>query len=459
MSVTVAGPAPRTKKVVTETTEEVPITEKSKYEGIGMPWQDFCAELTDATLAAITDIYIYRIDPNGRSVFQIKTHEPIDEEWIGNKFGGGTYNIKLYRKPNISHFERNVILEGPPKPAVPAPAAADTSTANGDMARVIGLLEKTIERLDQKNTPAPAPDPTKQADAASTMADATKKLVEAAVAARPELPAKSPLDTVEGLLSVIDKLRPPTPRENGFDLDLDRLKKLREIMAPPAGAAQQSNVLDQVTTLSKLADLIDKFRGGGEVDWRTALITTIGEKAPEIVGQIKDILQANAQATEARARAATAIAATRTHIPQPPVIPPAPPANTAATPRPQPVPAPSPTWGGPVEFETTAAPAGPGMPPNAPPPEILSELQIADRVFKRRLVELVREDADPAMLLAVIDGMAPAMAALLARATDEQVRQVIVGDPILQEITRFPHYEKYMGELLAELRRPEETTN
>jgi len=79
------------------------------------------------------------------------------------------------------------------------------------------------------------------------------------------------------------------------------------------------------------------------------------------------------------------------------------------------------------------------------------EAQVVDRYVKQQIVRLVAEQADPLMVIDVIDGMHPAIGALLSRATEAEVRAFLAADPILAEITRLPHFEPYLADLLAAL--------
>jgi len=452
MAASLAGVAPRTRKIVTETTEEVPVEKTSKFVGLGMPWQEFCAELTDATLSAITDVYIYRVDSNGRNVFQIKTHEPIDEEWIRGKFGGGAYNIKIYRKPNISHFEKNVVIDGPEKTA-PTAIAAEAAAHSDGMTRVIGLLEKTIERLDSRTMPPPSPDPEKQASAASTMADATKKIIDAALSVRPPEPKPPATDpTQQKILDILITRALEPPKERSLDDDLTRLEKLKTIITPAAAATAEGGPVATVKMISELAGLLDKLRGGGpagEVDWKAALIQVIGEKAPEILERVQGIFEANARNTEARARGAQAVATLRTQPPAPgaPTAPGGPPVSPGPRAVTAPAPAP-PAW---APFETAPAAEAPA---EAPAVEVIppAEAVVIDRFFKQRLVALVAEKADPVMIITVIDGMAPALAAILGNFNRAQIHEFLAKDAILAEITRMPHYEAFLHDFLAALK-------
>ena len=80
-----------------------------------------------------------------------------------------------------------------------------------------------------------------------------------------------------------------------------------------------------------------------------------------------------------------------------------------------------------------------------------------DRYLKQRVVALVAENADPVMLLDMIDGAAPVLAAMLTRATEQQIREFLAGDPQLAEITKLPHFEEYLARLIEVLHEaPEE---
>ena len=467
--------APRTRTVETKITEQQPVA--SRWKPFDMPWQDVCAELTDPALAAITEVSLYRVEPAQMKGFLIKTSEPIDETWIARNYGGGVYSVKIYRKPDYSLYERAIPIAGEPKgPQIAgvAPAAAQPSTNDASMARVIDLLEKTIEKLNERSAPA-APQPSATQDSVVKMLSeastaAIKLVADQAKPAPPPAPEapKSPLDSLESILAIVDRLK---PKEGGLDQELARLKTLKDILMP-AGGAQGGSMLEQIKMVSEIVGIFDKMRGdggGGAVDWKAALVDKLADKLPDVAREVRQIFDARAKETDARARGAAAVAAARAGQAPPAMPGPLPQARSAPGPvaaaapgvRPHVVPnastpaGESPAWAGPLDLGGSAEAAAPAAAEISA--EAIREAQIVDRYLKQRVVALVAENADPVMLLDMIDGAAPVLAAMLTRATEQQIREFLAGDPQLAEITKLPHFEEYLARLIEVLHEaPEE---
>ena len=120
-----ATAAPRTRRIETKTIDEVPV---SGYKPLDAPWEEFLARLADnPDLAAITRVNLYRREPAANRGWLVEVQEPIDEKWIARNFGGGVYDVKIKQKPDISHYERGIVISGEPKglqASAAAPAAA-----------------------------------------------------------------------------------------------------------------------------------------------------------------------------------------------------------------------------------------------------------------------------------------------------------------------------------------------
>ena len=476
---------PRTRKVETTITEEQPV--QSRWRGIDCPWQEFCAQLKDdPALAAITEISIYRVEPAQLKGFLTKTSEPIDEAWIQRNYGGGVYNIKIYQKPDISHFERNVSVAGEPKvmnAASAQPAASAASTAQHDaVAEMIraqnALLEKLVDRVMQPPPAPPAPQSSAERDAGLRLvtegASAAIKLVADSVSAAvrpPEKPAEDPLQK-KLMEKLLDRAFDQPAPQMTEDVLLARLEKYKNIFAPANGSG--GGMLEQVKMLTEIAGLIEKFRGegGGAVDWKAALVQQFGDKIPDIVGGVQKIFEARAKEMDARARGVAAVAATRVQQPAA-AIPPgaaAPAAARASQPgAPHPaasqvhvVPNPptaagsSPNWGGPLAVEQAGNPSAADLDAVAQEQQAAaatagSEADVIDRYVKNRMVQLVAEGADAMMILDVIDGMSPMIAARLSEASEAEIRQFLAADPILAQITKMAHFEAFLAQFLQVL--------
>ena len=469
---------PRMRQVETKVTESQPIPDSV---GLGTTWEDFLATAPQDELD-ITTVKIYRMEPAGSSGYieRLCPAERIDEEWIKQRHGGGVYAIGIRSKNGKSSYERGVRILGEPKIAGAAPAAAATPPASGTdaiakaMDRQSDLIEKLFDRvaqLQQPSTPQPSATQDSVVKMLSEASTAAIKLVadQAKPAPPPAAePPKSPIDSLESILAIVDRLK---PKEGGLDQELARLKTLKDILMP-AGGAQGGSMLEQIKMVSEIVGIFDKMRGdggGGAVDWKAALVDKLADKLPDVAREVRQIFDARAKETDARARGAAAVAAARAgHAP--PAMPgplpqarPAPAAAAAAAPgvRPHVVPnastsaGESPAWAGPLDLGGPAEAAAPAAAEISA--EAIREAQIVDRYLKQRVVALVAENADPVMLLDMIDGAAPVLAAMLTRATEQQIREFLAGDPQLAEITKLPHFEEYLARLIEVLHEaPEE---
>lgn len=460
----------RVKTVETRTMEEVPIGESG---GLGCLPLEYLASCSEDELG-IANVRIYRYDAGSPGVFLLKLDPAlrIDEDWIGTKFGGGTYGVKVYSKGGKSGFDPRVRID--PRMYGPAKDGPLSTSANGAnqsavapaptlppandavLNRLADILERQndrIERLfEQRNTPpAPTQSDVAQNSVVSVMAEASKAAIgvvaEAAKAAI-SAPAATPAAA------------------NDFDQDLQRLKILKEIAAPPASATPQ-NPLEQVTQFVTLFDALDKFRGGGGGgrDWKDTLVDKGIERIPDLVDLGKSILAGRSKEAEelrkreeARARFSDNVRALQGQQPRPGTAP-----GQPAAAAPPPGESVAPLRVVPIDFQPGAAPAAPESAAAAPlNPEIIppikevtqsqEQVNMIQEWFKRRVVQLVAEGDEPAAVLDFIDRVDPVVGAIITKSTEKQIRAFLAADPILVEITRLPNYEAFLRGLLLELR-------
>lgn len=452
----------RTKTVETRTLEEVPVGEGG---GLGCLPLEYLAQCTEEELA-IANVRVYRYDAGTPGIFLVKLDpaQRIDEDWIGQKFGGGTYGVKVYSKGGKSGFDRGVRIDprvyGPAKdgplstsangngspPAAPPPPANDAV-----MNRLIDAMERQSDRIERlfEQRAAPPAAPAAEQSVVAVMAEASKAAIGVvAEAAKQAIGAGSAREA---------------PKENSFDQDLQRLKILKEIAAP-AQAAPVPNAVEQVAQLATLIEAVRKLGGeGGGTDWKTALVDKGLDHIPELVDLGKSIMAGqNKQAEELRKReeARRVNLETIGRLQRQP-LPNAPPAagqpsaaNAPAAPaeaNPNPV---SPLRV--VSFETPPAAQAPEpvqpeiIPPNLPA-NAQEQAAMIQEFFKHRVVQLVAEGDEPAAVLDFIDRADPVIGAILTKASEKQIREFLAKDPILVEITRLPNYEAFLRGLLLEL--------
>lgn len=460
----------RTRTVETRTTEEVPVGEGG---GLGCSPIEFLLACSDEDLA-ITSVKIYSYEPGSSGKFLVKFDpaQRIDEDYIGGRFGGGTYGVRVYCKNGKSGFDRNVAVDqrvyGPPKLQTSAnePAAPPAAPPQGNDAvfnRLVDAIERQNERIerlfDQRNMPQPpSQSEAAQGSVVAVMAEASKAAIgvvaEAAKAAISAGPARE------------------APKENSFDQDLQRLKILKEIAAP-AATATQPDMMGQVTQFVTLFKALDDFRGGGgRSDWKDTLVEKGIERIPDLVDLGKSILAGRGKEAEelrkreeAREKSLGHIRTLQARQPMPGA--PAAPSPAAAGPAPA---APgesfSPLRVVPIDFQPGASPAPtpasaePAQPEIIPPAEGAETPQEAAGMlqewFKRRVVQLVAEGDEPAAVLDFIDRVDPVVGAIITKSSEKQIRAFLAADPILAEITRLPNYEAFLAGLLDELRGDDE---
>ena len=439
----------RSRTVETRTVEEVPVGES---QGLGCSPLEWLAQASDEDLG-IANVRVYRYDAGTPGIFLVKLDpaQRIDEHWIGEKFGGGTYGVKVYVKPGRSGFDRGVRIDPRLYGAAKleplstsangngAAAAAPPPANDGALNRLADILERQNERFermwDQRGAAAApaAPDPIAQEGfkiALGAIGEAMKT----------------------GLAMVA---RPPA-EAGSLDKDLERLKALRELLPAPAAAtaAAPGDMLDQVTKLGALIELVEKIRGngGGGGDWKQALVEKGLDHIPELVDFGKTLVTGRTKEAEelrkreeARQRSLAAIQQINTARGAAPIpgIPPVAPEAAG-----EPV---SPLHVVPIN-SNGAAPAPEVVPSEVIPPEQAQEqATMIQEFFKRRIVQLIAEGDEPAAVLDFIDRADPSLGALLTRASEKQIRQFLAADPVLAEITRLPHYEAFLRGLLSEM--------
>lgn len=443
--------AARTRTIETKTTEEVPLS----GQGLGMPWDDYLRTLSPED-AELTTVKFFRVEPRGFDegfIAKICPAIPVDEEWLGTHYGSGIYSAKIYSKTGKSHYERRIPVGaswGPPK-GTPGTGVQTSTNGNGAGAassqssaidaalnRLADIVERQNERMErmfdaQQRTPVAAP---------------------AAPSPIAEMGFKAALDVIaEATKTAMGMLVKPTETTAS---KLEELKLMKDILAPAAAtapAAQQGSMVEQVTQLGALIDIVEKIRGkGGDgVDWKAMLVEKGLDHIPELVDLGKTIMAGqNKQAEELRkreeARKASLdriaqIQGNRPPVPEVPAASPAPSADATSV---------SPLNVVPINSVPASGPAAPEPVTEIPmaPISAESEKEMLDRFFKQRLVQLVTEGDEPASVLDWIDRTNPVYGAIISKASEKQMRHFLAGDSILAEITRLPNYEQFLRGLL-----------
>jgi hypothetical protein len=463
----------RMRTVETKTVEEVPI-EAPGSQSLGKPWQEWLRDRTPDELA-ITEVSIYRYEPASMRGFLEKLGgfnnnlpcEAIDEGWIATRYGGGTYGVKIYSKDGKSSFDPKVIVAGEPKVPKSQQAAATPPAPgdNGESPSLVDVLERMIERLQHQQTPPPA---VGTSQGAKEIIETMSALEDLRHKVNPAPPApKSALEDLSSILQIVDKLKPPPPPP---PVESPLQKALLDAVIAQVTQPKKS-LIDELEGLGKLLPLIQNFAGGGDKgDWKTALIEKGLERVPDIidgVGKVMDkrVSEAQALAVREQARAQTMAIARGAAAASPIPAGPVPGVQTSAKPAEPAEPAPwRPLSVVPIDGHPPAAQAPNGdahynvhAPAEVIPPGVAITDEQAraaaaiDAYLKNRVVQLVAQHAEAALVVDFIDSASPELGAMLSQATESQIQAFISEDPVLKEIEGLPHYRAFLAEFLEVL--------
>jgi hypothetical protein len=427
--------APRTKKVSTTTTEELPV-DAGERQGLGMPWQEYLATVPEEELE-ITTIYVYRKDPATIQGFvyksggEGKTAERIDDQWLQDHFGGGTFDLTIRSKSGKSHYERGVKIAGEPKltdkekPAVSATAAP---AADSSVDRLATLLDKTLDRLDRMQ--AAGAQPSAAQDATVTMlVDASKKAVELVSGNRP-VATEGKLESDLERLKLLRDIFLPAKQEDEFDKQLKQAF-LKKLLDPPA---ESKTLIDQLEGLGRVRELLGwggDAGGGGKEHWTTALI----HQVPALLDGLSQVSQARLQTAQTELQRANVIARSRPGAPPAqPVTAQAVPVQTSTNRPPAPGPAPE---AGPLNMRPMGEPGAP--PPMADNPVVVmpaaidTESPAVVNFVKHQVVEMVESGQPGGGIVAFLIGMRQGkFVEMLTKHTPEQISAFLRMDPILK---------------------------
>jgi hypothetical protein len=451
--------AGRTKKVETITTEDVPIT-GTENQGLGTSWSDYLANVAEDELA-ITEVKLYRVEPRTQEGYICKVFgERVDENWIQERFGGGTFNVRIWSKSGKSHLERNVKLVGSPKfvPNEVLPIAAQTPAASApatDNAALLALLEKTIDRLDHLQAGTAHPSPA-QDQVVEIMASAAKRAVEIAGNSNKTTPEHSVDADLQRLKLMRDIFQPPPRAEDEMEKAFKQamIKKLLD----PAPTANKS-LIEELKGLAELRELMGWSEGAGKAEhWTTALVNGVVQRAPELLDKLAEQNATKLEVARTELRRAEVIANARRGAAAPPA--PIAPVQTSAN---QPHPAPSTATPRPA----VAPPAGPlrmtpidgnaGNPPPAPaelvssePPSVTgidTESPGIVQFVKERVVAMVQEGTPGGGIVAFLIGMRQQkFVQMLVKYTPEEISAYLRADPLLRQAVEHPDWPDVLEE-------------
>jgi hypothetical protein len=445
---TTAAPATRVRRIETTTSEEVPVN-PNENQGLGMPWEDYLRNLPEDELA-ITEVKVYREEPKKEGYLCKVLGEAVDESWIFERYGGGTFMVRIWSKAGKSHLERNVKIAGPPKltpTELPAPAAAVVAPVpaeNGrDFASVLALLEKTIERLERVQAGNSQPSHAQDA-AVDIVASAAKRAIELAGANAPAPAAQNSLDAdLQRLKAMKDIFMPAKPPEDDFDKALKQAM-LKKFLDPPP--SQNKSLIEELKGLGEVRELLGWNEGGGKGEhWTTALI----HQAPAVLERLSEISTQRVQATQNELERTKIVARARGAMPPAgPAISPAPvqtSANEAAPGRTAPV-------AGPIRMAPMGGGGGAVVEPVAPAAEVNpSSLNTESEPFiqfvKERIVMMVNAGEPGGAIVGFLTGAGQhQLIGMMVKYSPEQITAFLKNDPVLVQATENPDWLDVLDE-------------
>jgi hypothetical protein len=474
--------SPRTRKVITTTQVDEPM-EPDRITGFGGGhFSEILRDIPDDDLE-LYEVTIYRRAPineghivklGGSSPYRI---ERIDEQWIGDRLGGGTYQVKIYEKRDRRTAFQECKIAGEPKPSPFAPrgttpvigqpaqavVAAPATATDPAMQQVIELLNKTIDRLSQlqeARSAQPASNPASD-HAIDIVSAAAKKGFELLGS----MGGNKSGDNLDAELraAVLRKMLAEPEKPKGLIEQLGDLKQLRDLFMPAAPGSVKS-LGEQLKEIIEVAGALGLSKGGGGEETPTTLMDLAKmavERGPEIIGKVREIAQDRVALEEARTRRAQVQAATG---PRPVYVPPQPlPAgNPPQTPAPGThsstvMPASSSIrYGGPAGGNGAAADAGGTHSAPSAPAALDTESPAFIQHVKESIVRMVHEGFEGASIVDFLRANRQGeLVRLLAEYTPQQITDLLKADPILAQAANhldWPAVLEEAREYVAQLR-------
>lgn len=403
----------RTRKVKTIIDTVEPIVEKSET-GLGMTPLEYVRQLADEQLP-LCKLYIYRVDPKTTGSYIDLVSDRLDEQILEERYGGKILAVKLQHKTadglKEGYQSRIEVLSEPKytkrelfaNPSLaPAPAATPANSGGISEAMLSRLIDKLLEeKLSTQNANASAIEST-----VKMMETASNRAIDV-IAAQVPKNGNSLLETITALKEL--GLLGQKPGDGGIRETLSLLKELGIVGGEKS---QTKTLVEQLKDLTALKEFFGGDEGGGKgsakTNWLDILQAAI-DKSPQLVDRV--MLMANENMRRRQAAAAQQAA--------PPESPAPLPSSTSEQPA--------------VEIMPTenAAPASSGTDPDEP--------------FKKLVVKRIQENADPIIVLNLIEAWNPQVAAMLHAFNREAVRGFIQADSILREALNAPEFEKWFA--------------
>jgi len=405
--------------------------------------------------------YLFRSGGDG------KPAERIDDQWLEDHFGGGTYDLTIRSKSGKSHYERGVKVAGLPKltekekavAPVPIATAAVPAAVTAENATLLGLVNKLMDRMEamqerMENRPVTAGSAA-EASGIDVVASAAKRGFELITSAQPAAPAKE-MDDLDRAFraAMIKRLTEPAPApvENEFDKQL-RQAMLDRLLSPPS---ESKSLVSQLKELGELRELLGwgGDAGGGRPEhWTTALIG----QAPALMNTWVEGNQTRERAAQAELERTRIIANAQRGVRTPPP-PGAPPPNVQTSANPAAAPGRPPAGAPPAARPLRMTPIdGSEPPPAAPAPEatvpppnfsgINTESPEMVQFVKEGVVRLVQGGESGGGIIGFLVGMhQEKFIDLLVQYSPEQITAYLQTDPILHQAAENPDWRDILAE-------------
>jgi hypothetical protein len=362
--------------------------------------------------------------------------EPVDVEWVKQKFGGGSYRAQLNDPSGKIVQSQRFTIEGeskrrptqPPQPAAPVPAPA----ADNFQSQVLEILresqrrqEQMIERLVNREAPIM---PAAQVDPNIML----RGVVEMFTGLLSKAQASSPQTSLLETLALLEKLRGP-------DL-LTVLKQAKEAgLIPAAGAGAPGDLISQITQFKEAAETLGLGEGKGK-----SLGEALIDKGPEILQGVGTLIDRYKGVEEARLHTARTVREIQIQQ-RGAVVPPAPqPGAPGMTVQHIPAAAAPAPAGSSLELENPTAPAA------------ISEAEQRDAFIKQKLVEMIANGDTGEQIVFFLDTIDERICASFEGATVDQIAGYFASDPILKKTTTLPRLRAALGEIVEVLNAPDE---
>jgi len=417
MAVKVAAPAPGS--VIEETKRTRVIPPNSPDNESEKPWRvlgtwDYIASLApEAWARENLVIYLYRYDDKGNAWGIGKFTGALDEFKVLEMFGGGRFNLKMKRGPQLI-INDDFQLEGPSK----SPGVNGAPAVNGTGQPSEGVLMTALTALIEE---------LRAARGGTVQQDAIKNAM--------SLQGQVFGAGVEAVKSTLTAGAPAAAPTNSLKETLEVLTAAKALLAPTGPAT--NSVKD---TLEMIAALKQAGLFGSPGDSKAGLALELVRQIPTVTQNLVVGLQAWSSAEEARARQVALMRGA-----QPPLNVPANP--TPAAPHGNVIPMPAP-----------ATPAAPEVtPPQAdaieaareamavqPMPIETLEQMICNIVADQKLT--VEEAANEAATL--IERASPGQTDLMANQGEEWLWNLFHQRPILQQVAEHPRLREFIAKFI-----------